>query len=111
MTGERDARTGPGPLIRALGRAVNSAVGRSPGSRRFFRGPVRRFFDGWDERLRSDSPQYLVPLRAALDGLQAGPARVLDIGTGTGAAAVELAPGSRRASQAPGPRVEQKGLP
>jgi cyclopropane fatty-acyl-phospholipid synthase-like methyltransferase len=59
------------------------------------RGPVRRFFDsvavGWDERVRSNAPEYLMPLQAALDRLQARPARILDVGTGTGAAALELA--------------------
>lgn len=89
------ARSGPGPLVRALGRAVNSAVARFPWCWRFFRGPVRKFFDshavGWDERVRSDSADYLAPLVAALDRMQASPARILDIGTGTGAAALELA--------------------
>jgi SAM-dependent methyltransferase len=92
---EPDARSGPGPLIRALGRAVNSAVARFPWSWRLLRRPVRRFFDsvavGWDERVRSGSPEYLMPLQAALDRLQARPARILDVGTGTGAAALELA--------------------
>ena len=78
-----------------LGRAVNSAVARFPWSWRLFSGPVRRFFDsvaaGWDERVRSDSPEYLAPLVAALDRLEASPGRILDIGTGTGAAALELA--------------------
>lgn len=89
------ARTGPGVLIRALGRAVNAAVARFPWSWRLFRGPVRRFFNsvaaGWDEHARRDSPDYLMPLQAALDRLPAGPARILDIGTGTGAAALDLA--------------------
>src|SRR5262249_38357726 len=35
--------------------------------------------------------EYLQPLVAALDRLQASPGRILDIGTGTGAAAFELA--------------------
>ena len=99
MTAEPDPRRGPGPLVRALGRALNSAVAsavaRFPWSWRLFSGPVRRFFDsvavGWDERVRSDSPEYLEPLVAALDRLEASPGRILDIGTGTGAAALELA--------------------
>ena len=95
MTAEPGARSGPGPLIRVLGRAVNAAVARFPWSWRLFRGPVRRFSDsvaaGWDERVRSDSAEYLMALQAALDRLPAKPARILDIGTGTGAAALELA--------------------
>ena len=80
--------------MRALGQAVNSAVARFPRSWRLFSGPVRRFFDsvavGWDERVRSGSPEYLEPLVAALDRLGASPSRILDIGTGTDAA-LELA--------------------
>jgi len=95
LTAEPGPRRGPGPLVRALGRAVNSAVARFPWSWRLFSSPVRRFFDsvavGWDERVRSDSPEYLEPLVAALDRLEASPGRILDIGTGTGAAALELA--------------------
>jgi SAM-dependent methyltransferase len=95
VTAEPGARTGPSPLVRTVGRAVNSAVARFPRSWRLFRGPVRRFFDsraaGWDERVRSESAEYLMPLKGALDRLPAEPARVLDIGTGTGAAALELA--------------------
>ena len=79
--------------MRVLGRAVNSAVARFPWSWRLFSGPAQRFFDavGWDERVRSDSPEYLEPLVAALDRLEASLGRILDIGTGTGAAALELA--------------------
>jgi malonyl-CoA O-methyltransferase len=78
-----------------IGRAVNAAVTRFPRSWRLFSGPVRRFFDavavGWDERVRSDSPEYVEPLVDALDRLDASPGRILDIGTGTGAAALGLA--------------------
>jgi SAM-dependent methyltransferase len=93
LTAEPGPRRGPGPLVRALGRAVNSAVARFPWSWRLFSGPLRRFFDsvavGWDEHIRSDSPEYLEPLVTALDRLEASPGRILDIGTGTGAAAFE----------------------
>src|SRR5918997_2308572 len=92
---EPGPRRGPGPLVRALGRAVNSAVARFPWSWWLFSGRVRRFFDsvavGWDERVRSDSSEYLEPLVAALDRLEASPGRIVNIGTGTGAAALELA--------------------
>jgi SAM-dependent methyltransferase len=95
VTAQPDARTGPGPLTRSLGRAINSAVARFPWIWWLVRGSVRRFFDavavGWDERVRSSSPEYVAPLQAALDRLQARPARILDVGTGTGAAALELA--------------------
>lgn len=95
MLREAARRSGPGPLVRVVGRAINSAVARFPWSWRFLRGPVRRFFNSlavaWDDRVRSDSAEYLAPLLAALDRMQARPARILDIGTGTGAAALELA--------------------
>lgn len=89
------ARRGPGLLVRVLGRSVNSAVARFPWSWRFLQRPVRRFFDtlagGWDERVRADSAEFLDPLVSALDHLPVSPTRILDIGTGTGAAALELA--------------------
>jgi hypothetical protein len=76
---EPGPRREPGPLARALGGAVNSAVARFPWSWRLFSGPARRFFDsvavGWDESVRSDSPEYLEPLVAALDRLEASPGR------------------------------------
>jgi hypothetical protein len=61
LTAEPGPRRWPGPLVRALGRAVNSADARFPWSWRLFSGPLRRFFDsvGWDEGVRSDSPEYL----------------------------------------------------
>jgi predicted O-methyltransferase YrrM len=54
-----------------------------------------RVFDrsagGWDERVRPDAPEHLAALAAAVARLQAPPARALDLGTGTGAAALWLA--------------------
>jgi malonyl-CoA O-methyltransferase len=56
---------------------------------------VRRFFDRlagvWDERVEPDSPRHLAALVAALDRVEIAPPRVLDIGTGTGSAALEIA--------------------
>jgi SAM-dependent methyltransferase len=52
---------------------------------RIFRSPLRKQFDvlasQWEERV---GPEGLIPLGAALDKLDHPPARVLDLGTGTG---------------------------
>jgi ubiquinone/menaquinone biosynthesis C-methylase UbiE len=56
---------------------------------------VRRFFDrlasGWDDRVEPDSPEHLAALAGALDHLATPPRRALDVGTGTGAAALAIA--------------------
>jgi len=69
-------------------RFATEVVVRRPALWRLFRGPMRRQFDRlaptWESLRR---PDFLVPLEAALDRLPAPPKRVLDIGTGTGAAA------------------------
>jgi SAM-dependent methyltransferase len=70
-------------------------VARWPAAWPLVRRPVRRFFDrlagGWDERIAPDSPEHLAALVAALDQLETTPRRALDIGTGTGAAALMVA--------------------
>jgi ubiquinone/menaquinone biosynthesis C-methylase UbiE len=70
-------------------RLVTDLVVRMPFLWRFFRGPMRRQFDRlapiWDAT-RIDRAK-LAPLEAALESLPDPPARVLDIGTGTGVAA------------------------
>jgi SAM-dependent methyltransferase len=70
---------------------MNNLVTWAPWSWRLMRGPMRGFFERaaprWDERFASD-PRRLVPLTTALDLLPHPPARVLDVGTGTGAAAL-----------------------
>ena len=69
-------------------RVVTDIVVRVPWLWRLFRGPLRRQFDRlaptW-ETMRA--PGFLAPVEAALDRLQSPPQHVLDVGTGTGAAA------------------------
>jgi SAM-dependent methyltransferase len=75
-------------LGQRFARFATDVVVRRPALWRLFRGPMRRQFDRlaptW-ESIRG--PDFLAPLEAALDRLPASPKRVLDIGTGTGAAA------------------------
>jgi len=76
---------------RKIARLVTDAVVRRPVLWRFFRGRLRDMFDRiaptWETRLR---PEHLDALRLALEELPE-PARVLDVGTGTGVAAHALA--------------------
>ena len=76
-------------LQQRFARYVTNLVVRAPFLWRFFRGTMRRQFDRlapvWDST-RVD-PEKLAPLQAALESLPDPPARVLDVGTGTGVAA------------------------
>src|SRR5688572_24689927 len=92
-TSERQAL--PPLPVRIAGRVMTEAVARVPGAWRVARGPTRRFFAGagagWDERVRPDGAAHLAPLVDAVERLDASPHRILDVGTGTGAAALWLA--------------------
>jgi malonyl-CoA O-methyltransferase len=73
-------------------RLVTTLAVRRPATWRLFRGPFRWMFDqlapDWEGRASADK---LASLDAALAGLGSTPRRVLDVGTGTGAAARHLA--------------------
>jgi len=73
-----------------VARKVTDAVVRRPWTWRFFRGGMQRMFDElaptWETRL---GPHHLGALRDAVSGLE--PRNVLDVGTGTGKAALALA--------------------
>jgi malonyl-CoA O-methyltransferase len=79
-------------LGRRFARLATNAVVRRPGLWRLFRGPLRRQFDriapNWDEIIQ---PDHLVAFERALEEVEPPPRRVLDLGTGTGAAAVVVA--------------------
>jgi SAM-dependent methyltransferase len=73
---------------RRFARLATRAVVAQPALWRLFRRPLRAQFDAlapaWDGIMR---PEALAPLAAALDRVPLTPARVLDVGTGTGKAA------------------------
>jgi SAM-dependent methyltransferase len=81
-------------LGRRFARVATNVVVRRPVLWRLFRGPLRLQFDAladkWDD-MRAANPHHLAALEAALDTIDPPPRRVLDLGTGTGAAAVAIA--------------------
>ena len=81
--------------VRWIGKAQMHLVARAPRAWRLIRRPTQRFFEslaaGWDARVQPDSPEHLAALFAGVDSLPAPPKRIIDLGTGTGAAALALA--------------------
>jgi SAM-dependent methyltransferase len=79
-------------LGRKFARIATDAVVRSPRLWRLFRGLTARQFDAlaprWDAMR---NPEHLAPLERALEAVEPSPRRVLDLGTGTGSAAVAIA--------------------
>jgi SAM-dependent methyltransferase len=75
-------------LGRRFARLVTTSVVARPGLWRLLRRPLRSQFEHlapvWDKRR---GPETMIPLGVALDRLDTDPQRILDLGTGTGAAA------------------------
>ena len=77
---------------RRFARLATDAAVKSPALWKLFRPFVRRQFDAlapvWDSMRMEDT---FAPYEAALAALEAAPARIVDVGTGTGAGAITLA--------------------
>jgi SAM-dependent methyltransferase len=88
--------------IRVVGRTLNSTVARAPWLWPVLKYPMRRYFDqlalGWDQRTGAGSAEHLTSLAAAFLHVKPAPERVLDLGTGTGEAALLAAREFPRAS-------------
>jgi SAM-dependent methyltransferase len=88
--------------VRLTGRAMNATIARAPWLWPVLRPALQRFFDrtavGWDERTGAGSVDHLAAFAAACARVAPAPERVLDLGTGTGEAALFCAREFPRAS-------------
>lgn len=91
MASDTIVAVGPPSHIRLVGRTITWLTAHVPGAWRILKRPQARFFDkaapGWGAATGDAS----APLTAALDALAPAPRKILDVGTGRGRAARELA--------------------
>jgi SAM-dependent methyltransferase len=81
--------------IRIMGRAINVAIARAPWLWPVLRPAVHAFFEryaaGWDVRTGAGSVPHLAAFAAACARVRPAPERIVELGTGTGEAALFLA--------------------